>query len=99
MSTKDVVKSEAGKGGNWDVRPNPFKRDSVPPRAALTEAPNALLAVEMAIQNGCAVMLGGTRDGGATVITVLDGDQRPRTYCHTAEELRAAFDALLAMYV
>jgi len=44
------------------------------------------------------VMLGSTRDGGAVVITVFDGEQRHRTYCSNDHELENAFASVLAAY-
>jgi hypothetical protein len=44
-------------------------------------------------------MLGHTRDGGALVITILDGDLRHKGYNTSEEELQAAFQVLAEMYV
>jgi len=42
--------------------------------------------------------VGRTRDGGAMVLTVLDGDNRHRTYCSSTAELEAALESLEAAF-
>lgn len=93
-------KQESGKGGNFDTRANPFqgsthRQDS---SADYTEVPNLGKALQVLIAAGCACILGGTRDGGAMVVTILDGEQRHRTYCSTSEELADAFSRIEEMY-
>jgi len=89
-----------GKGGNFDTRTNPFLGKGAPVKHApsCTEIPNATSVIDAIIRAGCAILLGQTRDGGALVLTILDGDNRHRTYCSTQEELDAAFNALWDMY-
>jgi hypothetical protein len=100
MGTKDGGSPGKGRGGAFDTRKNPFGAT----RQARGVAPEYAsqirlgLAVDMLIRAGCAIMLGRTRDGGALVITVLDGDDRHRTYCVTEEELNDAIRALEEMY-
>jgi len=93
-------KQESGKGGNFDTRPNPFQGSQNRPKtiADYTEVPNLGKALQVLIQAGCACILGGTRDGGAMVVTILDGDNRHRTYCSTSEELQDAFSRIEDMY-
>jgi hypothetical protein len=94
-----MVKLEKGKGGLFDTRPNPFgyqKGTHIAP--TLTESDNLGRVFDAVCGNGCALILGHTRDGGALVITVLDGDQRHRTYCSNDNELAGALDALWVSY-
>jgi len=93
-------KQENGKGGNFDTRANPFAGVADRPKteADYTEVSNLGKALQVLIRAGCAVILGGTRDGGAMVVTILDGDQRHRTYCSTSEELEDAFSRIEEMY-
>jgi hypothetical protein len=94
MATK-----QRGKGENWDTRPNPFaSTKSVGHAPNLGEISNLGNSLDKVLEQGCAVLVGRTRDGGALVLTVLDGEQRHRTYCSTDDELRAAIDALSFVY-
>lgn len=94
------TKKESGKGANFDTRANPFthKTPSTVVRADYTEVPNIGKALQVLCVAGCAIILGATRDGGAMVLTILDGDTRHRTYCSTSEEIQDAFDAIIDMY-
>lgn len=99
MSAEPTKKQGSGKGGNFATRKNPFDRPAVAERAPIDKSKVLLQAIEVCLKAGCAVMLGQTRDGGATVITILDGDDRHRTYCSTATDLEAAAQALVEMYM
>lgn len=94
------TKKENGKGANFDTRPNPFtnKAPANALRADFTEVPNIGTALQVLCNTGCAVIVGATRDGGALVLTILDGDTRHRTYCSTSAELQDAFNAIIDMY-
>jgi hypothetical protein len=91
---------EHGKGDNFASRRNPF-----PLKQANNSAPNfdeiqgLGAALDAVLGAGCAILLGRTRDGGAVVLTVLDGEQRHRTYAGTTDELDAAIIALHNTYV
>jgi hypothetical protein len=89
-----------GKGGNFDKRPNPFNNGPRPMGAQIsfTDISNIATVLDVTIASGCAIMLGRTRDGGALVLTILDGDDRYRTYCANNTELQNAIDAMLKMY-
>jgi hypothetical protein len=93
------AKSEKGKGGIWDTRPNPFTQQKAAHIAPELAAVSSLgLTLDRVLRTGCAVMLGHTRDGGAVVLTVLDGEQRHRTYCANESELDAAIEAMSFVY-
>lgn len=89
-----------GKGGSFETKDNPFfnthRRAKVAPD--FDEVSGIGAALDLLVKAGCAVMFGRTRDGGAVVFTVLDGEKRHRTYCSNAEELQEAFDAIREMY-
>lgn len=89
-----------GKGGNFDKRPNPFQNGLhiVAPQISFTDISDIAEVLDVVIAAGCAIMLGRTRDGGALVLTILDGDDRYRTYCANNSELQNAIDAMLKMY-
>jgi|ERR1700688_3997106 len=90
---------EKGKGGLWDTRPNPFgqsKTSHIAPELASVSSLG--LSFDRVLRTGCAIMLGHTRDGGAVVLTVLDGEQRHRTYCANDAELEEAIAALDFVY-
>jgi hypothetical protein len=90
---------EKGKGGLWETRPNPFSQRQVTHIAPELAAVSSLgSAFDKVLRTGCALMLGHTRDGGALVLTVLDGEQRHRTYCANDVEMEAAIEALCFVY-
>lgn len=94
------MSKQAGKGGAIDTRPNPF-RNVVRSAQALPDfssADNFGNTVDKIIGAGCGVILAATRDHGAIVITVLDGDTRHRTYCSSSTELEEALDSLNDYY-
>lgn len=97
MSNK---KNELGKGGNIDTRPNPFRKmvretQTLP---NLGGSDNFGNTVDKILGAGCGLIIAGTRDGGAVVLTVLDGDTRHRTYCSSDTELEEALDSLNDYY-
>lgn len=89
-----------GKGGNFDSKKNPFKNAMhiVGGRPKFNQVSDLQEALELLVAAGCAIMLGATRDGGAVVFTILDGDERHRTYCSNDAEFHAAIAAMLEMY-
>lgn len=95
-----MSRRQTGKGGDFDTRPNPFKGSGPNPRtsADFTEISDLGKALQVCVEAGCAIMLGRTRDGGAVVLTILDQDERHRTYCSNNVELQNAFDAIVNMY-
>lgn len=94
-----ATKTPRGKGENWDTRPNPFaSTKGIGHAPSLGDIPNLGLAFDKVLEQGCAILVGWTRDNGALVLTVLDGDQRHRTYCSNQDELDAAIQALSFVY-
>lgn len=95
-----MVRKQSGKGGDFDTRPNPFKGSGPNPKSSadFTEVSDIGKALQVLVESGCAIMLGRTRDGGAMVLTILDQDDRHRTYCSNNVELQSAFDAIIQMY-
>jgi hypothetical protein len=95
-----MAKTENGKGGNFDTRKNPFTAKTVRKGGApdIASAIGLGPALDALLKAGCAFMVGRTRDEGALVLTVLDQDDRHRTYCSTEEELDEAITALSMMY-
>ena len=92
--------SSKGKGGNLSTTNNPFyngpKKIGTAP--SFVEVPDISKALDVLTKAGCAIMVGHTRDGGAVVLTILDGDKRHRTYCTTEMELQEAITAIFDMY-
>jgi|ERR1044072_1819130 hypothetical protein len=101
MATKrtTVGGHDSGKGSNFVTRANPFGKvttlHGAPELASATMAPKA---IDTALRAGCAVMFGWTRDQGALCITILDGQDRHRTYCSNETELDDALTSMLEMY-
>lgn len=94
-----MTKDARGKGGNFDTRPNPWGAQGgahIAPEFA--EVSSLGSTFDTVCRAGCALMVGHTRDGGAVVLTVLDADQRHRTYCSNVAELEDAITALVALY-
>ena len=54
--------------------------------------------IDSVLLAGAAVMLGATRDGGAVIITIFDGENRHRTYCSNERELESAWASINAAY-
>lgn len=101
MGTDNIrnIKRESGKGENFVKRSNPFQasfKTSTAP--GLDELPNLGLALDVVLNAGCAMLIGHTRDGGAVVLTILDGAERYRTYCTNNDELVAAVKMMHEMY-
>jgi len=89
-----------GRGGSLQTSSNPFSSKTRPDaRARIEDAPRASTAIDALLDNGCAIIIGKTQDGGAISITILAGEERHRTYCADQEELNDAFDAILGMSV
>lgn len=92
-------KVENGKGAAWDTRKNPFSRVAETHIApSFTDCTDLARLLDSLARAGCAIMVSHTRDGGAVVFTILDGDERHRTYCSNDHELQAAIDSALAAY-
>jgi hypothetical protein len=90
---------EPGRGGAWDSRANPFlSKDKQHIAPSFTDVTDLARLLDALCRSGCACMVGHTRDGGAVVLTVLDGDNRHRTYAANIDELQAAIDSALAAY-
>jgi len=88
-----------GKGGNFNTRPNPFGNSKSAGRAPELAGTKTIGSViDEVLAAGCAIMLGHTRDGGALVCTVLDGEERHRSYASTEQELDAMMLALHNYY-
>lgn len=66
----------------------------------LRKAPPKLLLDTLAavVDSGAAVILAGTRDGSALVITLLDGDGKDKVYCEDMDDLREALTDLATAY-
>jgi hypothetical protein len=89
----------SGKGGNFQSRPNPFgngKSIGVAPK--LNGSASIGIVLDEVLASGCAIMLGHTRDGGALVCTVLDGEERHRSYASNIQELDEMMLALHNYY-
>jgi len=92
-------KSESGKGGNFATRKNPFTaRKGTTIRPRLDEITSLGTAIDAILDAECAVIIGSTRDGGALVLTILDNDERHRTYCSNPEELEEAITEVIMLY-
>jgi len=88
-----------GKGGDFSTRKNPFTaRKSAGVRPRLDEVSSVGTAIDAILDAECAVIIGSTRDGGALVITILDNDERHRTYCSNPEELEEAITEVIMLY-
>lgn len=81
--------------GMWsnDKSENAVYREALDGLSAVPEGllASALLAV---MESGCALMFSATRDKGAIVLTLLNGDARNRVYPANAAELVAALTDL-----
>ena len=55
-------------------------------------------AIESVISAGAYISFGRTSDGGATLIRILDGDDKLTSYCHSHSEVLEAMEALEQRY-
>lgn len=84
-----------GKGASLKTDRNPFLTKTSSSRAPGLSGIVSLGGVlDKVLERECAILLGNTRDGGALCITILDGQDRHRTYCSTEDETREAFEAI-----
>jgi len=98
MGTKATTTGN-GKGGNFATRKNPFTQTATPRnRPSLADNSSIGLALDAVLGAECAIIIGSTRDGGALVLTILDGDERHRTYCSNEGELDEAVSVMLRLY-
>ena len=89
------AKTRRGRGGALQTTSNVFGRERRGEVNPKMEGVNlGADTVDRLHAHGYALVIGRTRDGGAVSITLLDGDERHRTYCATQEELNEAFDTL-----
>lgn len=94
-----TIGGAGGKGGNFASRPNPFGGSkSIGLAPELRGTATASLVIDEVLRAGCAIMFGHTRDGGALVCTVLDGETRHRSYASSEQELDAMMLALHNAY-
>jgi hypothetical protein len=91
-------KKPKGKGGNIKTERNLWAVKDVTTAPDLRECVGMAGAIENLLRAGCAIIIGRTRDGGANVLTVLDGDNRHKTYCSNADELDDAFRQIDIMF-
>lgn len=56
---------------------------------------DALYAV---VEQGCALMVGATRDGGAVSLILMDGNERHKLYPSSADELNTALRDLVESF-
>lgn len=92
--------TQKGKGGSLDTRKNPFATGPklVAARPEFASHSRCGFAIDSVIRAGCAIIIGSTRDGGAIVLTILDGEDRHRTYCSTDAELEDALHSVEMLY-
>lgn len=99
MSKSESTKHETGKAGHFVKSKSQYRR--VLESGTYPEIANARelwSAINQCIKVGHAVIIGATRDGGALCLTILDGDDRWKTYCANEEEVREAAQRMLQDY-
>lgn len=90
---------ERGKGKNFDTRKNPFTQKRIAgSHPHFDEIQSLGTALDAILRQECAIIIGATRDGGAVVLTILDGPDRHRTYCSTPDELEEAITEIIMLY-
>ena len=78
---------------------NPFSSRAVDSgRGVLEDVPDCTRVLAMVAEGGRAVILGHTRDGGAWVVQVLDGQERFKSYASSQSELDDLFAQLHEAY-
>jgi len=90
---------ESGKGGAFRVEQNNRLARTVSGDAATLDRYGSLAeCIECAIAAGAYISFGRTADGGATLIRILDGDNKLSSYCHSHSELLEAMEAVRLRY-
>jgi len=85
----------SGKGGAFRIEQNNRLARTVSGDAATLDRYGSLgECIECAISAGAYISFGRTTDGGATLIRVLDGDNKLSSYCHSHSDLLEAMEAL-----
>jgi len=98
-TTQSGNTGERGKGKNFDTRKNPFTAKRVAnSHPNFDDIQGVGTALDAILKQECAIIIGATRDGGAVVLTILDGADRHRTYCSTADELDEAISEIIMLY-
>jgi hypothetical protein len=78
---------------------NPFSRRAVEEdHGVLEDVPGILGTIASLCSGGRAIIIGHTRDGGAWVIQILDGQERFKQYASTQSELDELFADLFEAY-
>jgi hypothetical protein len=88
-----------GKGGS-------FKRETANSRPAQPTGACAEFdrygsighCIESVLQSGAFISFSRTRDGGTSLIRVLDGNDKLSSYCHSHGEIMEAMEALEQLY-
>ena len=89
----------SGKGGDFRVEQNKrYTREAEGSAASLDRFGSLAECVECVISAGAYISFGRTTDGGATLIRVLDGDDKLSSYCHSHAEVLEAMEALRLRY-
>jgi len=89
----------SGKGGEFRVEQNKrYTREAEGAAASLDRFGSLAECVECVISAGAYISFGRTTDGGATLIRVLDGDDKLSSYCHSHAEVLEAMEALRLRY-
>jgi hypothetical protein len=96
--SKEPHEREEGKGGSFRIEKQTNTRRTVGNCDSLTGFGSLADTVECVVSCGAYISFGRTSDGGATLIRVLDGEQKLSSYCHTREELLEAMEALNKRY-
>lgn len=87
---------EAPMKGVWSKEKSQASNVRTPAMNSITSCDAKLLAeaIQTVINQGCALTFSMTRDKGAVVITLLDGDQRAKVYVEGAQETTEALSDL-----
>lgn len=77
---------------------NPFMSNGAHKTPELDGYTELLAVLDGVFYNGCAILLSHTADGGALVLTVLDGPARHKTYITSEAEMDLMIEALREAY-
>jgi hypothetical protein len=87
-----------GRGGQFKPLVQTGKVRSLFSLVAGGDGPLWLEAIATALDGGAALLFSPTSDGGAFSVTLLDGDERSRSYCATGDEINACLQAVLSHF-
>lgn len=95
---KEPASKNTGKGGAFKREQLETYNTRSSDAHSLAEFGSLADVIERVVLAGAYISFGRTRDGGATLVRVLDGQQKLSTYCSSKQELMEMMESLTREY-